>query len=319
MLSAIAAILIGFIMLMGGAEFLVRGAVAIASKLKIPSLIIGLTIVAFGTSVPELVVSVEAALGGNAEISVGNVIGSNIANILLVLGASALIYPIVCKRRVLLRDFLFMFFATLVFGVFVLQKKLVYWNGWILLTMLVLFVLYNYKNSKNSSCDEDLPSQLVNKGWLTVLAVSVGGLTAIMFGTDFLIDGAVRAAELFGVSKEMIGLTVIAVGTSLPELATSCVAAYRHQNGIAIGNVIGSNIWNIVCIMGTTAAITTVNVAPQFAAFDLWVMIAAAFVLVPMLMFKDKITRIEGGLMLMGYVAYLYAQILIVRGELLPG
>lgn len=318
MLAAIAGILCGFVLLMGGAEFAVRGAVAIAARLKIPTLIIGLTIVALGTSIPELVVSMKAALQGNAGISVGNVIGSNIANVLLVLGASALIFPVTCSGKAFYRDFSFLFMVTLVFAFFVVNGKLVNWNGWIMLAMLALFVIYNYYNAKDDGADdEEIPSALVNKGWLSILLALAGGMTAIVYGTDFLIGGAVTVAKILGVSEEVIGLTIIAIGTSMPELATSCVAAFRHQNGIALGNVVGSNIWNIVFIMGATSAITDVKVADQFILFDLWVMLFASFMLLPMMMFKNKITRAEGVFMLGCYTAYLYAQILISRGEMI--
>ena len=318
MLLAIGTVILGLILLMGGAEFFVRGAVAIAAKLKIPTLIIGLTIVALGTSVPEFVVSLKSALSGNAGISVGNVIGSNIANVLLVLGASAFIYPTVCDGKAFYRDFSFLFMVTLVFAFFVVNGKLVNWNGWVMLAMLVLFVLYNYHNSKEDSNTEvELPSQLMDKGWFKVLCVATLGLVAIVFGADMLVYGAVEIAKILGMSEAVIGVTIVAIGTSAPELATSCVAAFRKQNGIALGNVVGSNIWNIVFIMGATSVITDVKVADQFILFDLWVMLFATFMLLPIMMFKNKITRTEGLFMLLCFGAYIYAQVLITQGELI--
>ena len=308
---------LGFVLLMGGAEYAVRGAVAIANRLHIPTLIIGLTIVALGTSVPEFVVSMKAAVNGNAGISVGNVIGSNISNVLLVLGASALIYPIACNKKAFYRDFSFLFVVTLFFAFFVSQGKFVSWNGWVLLTLLVLFVVYNYFGAKGDGCgEEEIPSQLVNKGWLVIFAALIGGMTAITYGTEFLMKGAIDLARIWGVSEEMIGLTIVAVGTSMPELATSAMAAFRRQNGIALGNVVGSNIWNIVFVMGATSTITDVNVAPQFMRFDVWVMMGASFILLPMMLTKNRITRIEGFLMLLGFFAYIGAQILIAKGQL---
>lgn len=318
MLLAILSILGGFVLLMGGAEYAVRGAVAVAARLKIPTLIIGLTIVALGTSVPELFVSIKAALAGNAGISVGNIIGSNIANVLLVLGASAVIFPVTCSGKAFYRDFSFLFMVTLVFAFFVVNGKFVNWNGWVMLALLVLFVFYNYYNAKSDEAEEDeIPSQLVNKGWISIGAALAGGMVAIVYGTDFLINGAVEVAKILGISEEIIGVTIIAVGTSMPEMATSCVAAFRHQNGIALGNVVGSNIWNIVFIMGATSAITDVKVADQFILFDLWVMLFASFMLLPIMMFKNKITRAEGAFMLACYAGYMYAQLLISRGELI--
>ncbi|MBS4773289.1 MAG: calcium/sodium antiporter [Proteobacteria bacterium] len=310
-------IVLGFVMLMAGAEYAVRGAVAIANRLHIPSLIIGLTIVALGTSVPEFVVSIKSALNGNAGISVGNVIGSNIANVLLVLGASAVIYPISCDGKAFYRDFSFLFVVTLLFAFFVVNGKFINWNGWVLLGFLAVFLIYNYFGAqKDENPEDEIPSQLVNSSWWMILAALGGGLAAIAYGAEFLVGGAVDVARIFGVSEEIIGVTIVAVGTSAPELATSCVAAFRRQNGIALGNVIGSNIWNIVFVMGATTVITDVQVADQFILFDVWVMMFASFMLLPIMMFKNKITRLEGLFMLACFIAYMYAQVLINRGGL---
>lgn len=310
-------IVLGFVLLMGGAEYTVRGAVAIANRLHIPSLIVGLTIVALGTSVPECVVSIKSALSGNAGISVGNVIGSNIANVLLVLGASALIYPISCDGKAFYRDFSFLFVVTLVFSFFVINGRFINWNGWVLLGFLILFLIYNYIGAQSDeNFEKEIPSQLVDRGWLIILLALSAGLAAIAYGADFLVKGAVDIARILGISEEIIGVTIIAVGTSMPELATSCVAAFRHQNGIALGNVVGSNIWNIVFVMGATSAITDVKVADQFILFDVWVMMFASFMLLPIMMFKNKITRAEGMFMLLCFGAYIYAQVLINRGDL---
>ncbi len=313
-------IVLGLVMLIGGAEYAVRGAVAIANRLHIPSLIIGLTIVALGTSVPEFVVSLKSALNGNAGISVGNVIGSNITNVLLVLGASAMIYPVSCSGKAFYRDFSFLFVVTLVFAFFVVNGKFINWNGWVLLALLVMFVVYNYFGAKDDdNQEEEIPSQMLNSNWGAILIAFLGGLAAIAYGADFLVGGAVDIAKMFGVSEEIIGLTIVAIGTSAPELATSCVAAFRHQNGIALGNVVGSNIWNIVFVMGVTTTITDVEVADQFILFDVWVMMASSFMLLPIMMFKNKILRSEGLFMLLCFIAYIYAQILISKGELVLG
>lgn len=316
MLEAILFIILGFVLLMGGAEYAVRSAVAIANRLHIPSLIIGLTIVALGTSIPEFVVSIKSALAGNAGIAVGNVIGSNIANVLLVLGASALIHPVSVNQKSFYRDFVFLFLATVMFALFVMTGKFVAWNGFVLLIMIVPFILYNYWGIKKGKNQEEIPSQLVNSSWPAILAALGGGLLAIAYGADFLVGGAVDLARIFSVSEEIIGVTIIAVGTSMPEMATSCVAAFRHQNGIALGNVVGSNIWNILFVMGLTAAMTDVDVAKQFMAFDIWVMVITSFMLLPMMLFKNRITRIEGLVMVIGFVFYIIAQLMIVQGKL---
>lgn len=313
MFTALVALLSGFILLIGGAEFLVRGAVALAEKLHIPSLIIGLTIVALGTSLPELLVSVKAALQNNAGISVGNVIGSNIANIFLVLGLSAVIYPISGEKKAFYRDFTILSIITLIFIAFCLQKTLYFYNGIILLTMLIAFMYFNYLQAKKNPQQEEF-SALSKKSWLYVTLITFAGLFAITYGAEFLVKGAVSLAKIFGISEAVIGATVIAVGTSMPELATSCVAAYRRQNDIALGNVIGSNIWNILCIMGVTSAITDVPVATQFLRFDLWMMLLATASLFPIMAYNYYISRKEGSVLVAFYVLYIYGQYLIVSG-----
>lgn len=313
MFTSLLFILGGFVLLIGGAELLVRGAVAIAEKLHIPSLIIGLTIVALGTSLPELLVSAKAALQGNAAISVGNVIGSNIANILLVLGLSAIIYPVSGEKKPFYRDFATLSIVTIIFAAFCLQKTLHFYHGIIMLLLLACFMYYNYTQARLNPTKEK-NSALSEKSWVSVTLITLCGLIAITYGADFLVNGAVNLAKLFGISEAVIGATIIAVGTSMPELATSCVAAYRRQNDIALGNVIGSNIWNILCIMGVTATITEVPVATQFLHFDLWMMLLATALLFPVMAYNYRISRKEGAMLFGFYVLYIYGQYLIVSG-----
>ena len=309
-------VLVGRVLLVGGAEYLVRGAVAIAGKLKVPTLMIGLTIVAFGTTIPEFTVSVQSALHGNEGISLGNIIGSNIANILLVLAISALIYPISYKAKMFYRDFSFLSITTLLFAFFCARGELVRWNGWVMLLFLFWFVFFSLYNSRHDPRSGDkIPKKFVGKSWANILLVTIGGFVAVAYGTDFLVDGAVEIAKFMGVPEAVIGVTIVAVGTSLPELATACVAAYRHQNGIALGNVMGSNILNVLFIMGTTVAMTNVKVASQFIFLDIWVMLFATFMLLPIMMFKHKITRMEAFFMLCCYGLYLYALTLISLGD----
>ena len=313
MLYAIFLIIAGFILLMGGAEYLVKGAVDIAAKLKIPTIIVGLTIVAFGTSTPEFVVSIKAALNGSAGISVGNVIGSNIANILLILGITALISPIKCRRRIFLRDYKFLFAVSLLFSLFTLNGRIDTWQGIVFLLLLLGFIYHNYKNSSQEDID-DGEEKDGESSWLKVIFITLGGLLAILFGADILVKGAVNMARILGVSEEIIGLTIIAVGTSLPELATTVLATLRRQTGVALGNIVGSNIWNIVFIMGATSTITEVNVPKQFIYYDVWVMLVSTLVLYPAMMTKARLTRLEGFLFFIVYVAYIISQILISKG-----
>lgn len=314
MIVSLALIFIGFILLMGGAEYAVRGAVAIANKLHIPTMIIGLTIVAFGTSAPEFVVSISAALNGSAGISIGNVVGSNIANLMLILGAAAVIYPITCQFKTFLRDYAFLLLVTLLFIAFALGGVFVRWQGFVMLGLLAAFVIYNYRNSKHDTVDEETASPLKNSNWFIVLLVTAAGMAAIIYGADLLVDGAVRLARLLGVSEEIIGLTVIAFGTSLPELATTGMAAFRRQNDVALGNIIGSNIWNIVFIMGATASITNVPVAPQILRYDVWVMLGATVLLLPMMYSKCRLERLEGLFYLLGYCVYIVSLVMISKG-----
>lgn len=316
MLVPISLILVGFVLLMVGAEYTVRGSVAIANKLKIPTLIIGLTIVAFGTSAPEFVVSIRAALTGAAGISIGNVIGSNIANILFILGISSMIFPITCVRGAFLKDFSFLLLVTLLFAGFALSGSFVRWQGLIMLALLVLFIIYNYYNSKNDKGEEEeATSPIAGRSWFFVSIVTIVGLSGIIYGADLLVRGAVDLARLLGISEEIIGLTIIALGTSLPELATSGMAAFRRQNGVALGNIIGSNIWNIVFIMGATSSIVEVQVPVQFLHYDLWVMVGATAILLPLMYRKNCLGRVSGGFLMLGYLAYMGSQVLIAQGR----
>lgn len=314
MISALCFILVGFVLLIGGAEYLVKGAVAIANKLKIPAIIVGLTIVAFGTSTPEFVVSIKAAFNGAAGIAIGNIVGSNIANILFILGVTSVIYPVVCNRKEFLRDYKFLLLVNVLFVCFAITGKFVCWQGLVLLALLFAFIYFNYRNSKDSDASEDAVSVLASKSWWVVVLITIAGLIAIMYGADLLVKGAVDIARILGVSEAIIGLTIVAVGTSLPELATTVVAALRKQNGVALGNIVGSNIWNIVFIMGLTSTIIDVEVPRQFLLYDIWVMVLATMLLFPIMLSQNKISRIEGGVFLLIYMAYLVSQILIANG-----
>lgn len=318
MILSIVMILAGFVLLMAGANYLVQGSVAIANKLKIPSLIVGLTVVAFGTSAPEFVVSITSAFKGSAGLAIGNVVGSNIANILLILGISALVYPIAVKKKEFYRDFSFLLFVTLLFIAFALTGTFTHWMGIVMLALLILFLFWNYHNSKSNknSVTEDSQSPLAEKKWWLVIAVTVISLVTIIYGADLLVDGAVNLARYFGVSEELIGLTIVAFGTSLPELATSAVAAYRKQSDIAIGNILGSNIWNIVFIMGATASIINVEVTPQIISYDMWVMFASTLILLPIIYKSGKISRLTGIIFFAAYIAYLASQVLIASGRI---
>lgn len=295
----------GLIGLFFGGEALVRGSVGVARRLAIPPLLIGLTVVGFGTSTPELLVSVQAALRGVPDIAVGNIVGSNIANILLIVGVTALVWPITVTGATLRRDTLVMVGAALalvpIFALGIIGRL----PGLVLVAGLAGYLIWAYRTPGASEPeDADLPAP--SSTWVSVLWV-VGGLAVLMLGARFLVDGSVNIARGFGISEAFIGLTIVAVGTSLPELATSLIAAFRRQSEIAIGNIVGSNIFNVLGILGLTALITPVPVAGRFLTFDLPVMIAASLALTALLLTRPQIGRVVGVALLLAYVGYVWA------------
>ena len=302
-------LLAGLAGLFFGGEALVRGSVGIAQRLAMPPLLIGLTVVGFGTSTPELLVSVDAALRGVSDIALGNVVGSNIANILLIVGVSALVWPIRVSGDTLKRDTAVMMAAAIILVPIFAFGMMGRVAGGILFVSLVAYLVFAYRQSRNARNAPNAP--LADEGdlpvparglWLSLIWV-IGGLVALMFGARFMVDGAVTIARTFGVSEAFIGLTVVAVGTSLPELATSLIAALRKQSEIAIGNIVGSNIFNILGILGLTAIIAPIPVASRFLTFDLPIMIAASLVLT-LLLRRQTVGRGIGIVMLVAYGGY---------------
>lgn len=298
----------GFIILTLGAEALVRGASSIALRLGITPLIIGLTIVAFGTSAPELAVSVKSALAGNSGIALGNVIGSNIANIGLILAITALIRPIQVQSQVVKRDIPLMILASMLFWGLLLDGELSLIDGVILLSLLVGYLTFSYISSKNSNEEEEIEAG-PNNPLLSGLFIIVG-ISMLVGGGILFVNGAVDLAKTFGVSEVIIGLTIVAIGTSMPELVTSVLAALKGQSDIAIGNVVGSNLFNILGILGITAIVHPVS-ALGFQSFDFIVMLALAVIILPFAWTGLRIGRREGSVLLLsylGYMAYLITQ-----------
>lgn len=295
----------GLVGLFFGGEALVRGSVGIARRMAIPPLLIGLTVVGFGTSTPELLVSVDAAWRGVPDIALGNIVGSNIANILLIIGLSALVWPIKVMGATLRRDTAVMMAAALVLVPVFVMAQMGRPAGLVLVAGLVAYLVRAYREPGDIAAEEvgrpTQASSLVSTLWV------VGGLVALMAGARFLVDGAVNIARGYGISEAFIGLTIVAVGTSLPELATSLIAAFRRQSEIAIGNIVGSNIFNVLGILGVTALIAPIPVASRFLTFDLPVMIAVSLVLTALLLTRPVIGRGIGVAMLAGYVAYVSA------------
>lgn len=305
---------IGLILLSGGADFLIRGAVAIASSMNISPLVVGLTVVALGTSLPEFVVCVRAAMEGASGIAVGNVVGSNIANILLILGAGALIFPITANRNHFLRDSAIMLGATVLFVALSLTGTFTFIPGAAMLLLLFAFLLFSYIQGKKHGIDDlgliDL-GEAEPETVVPMLKASIwvlGGLVAVAVGAELLVNGATTIARGLGVSEEVIGLTMIAIGTSLPELAAVVAAARKRHTDIVVGNVMGSNIFNILGVMGATAMVADVPVTAQILSFDIWVMLGVAVLLVPFMLTGKSLSRREGFVCLAIYVGYIAVQ-----------
>jgi len=295
----------GLLALFFGGEALVRGSVGIARRMAISPLLIGLTVVGFGTSTPELLVSVEAAWRGVPDIAIGNIVGSNIANILLIVGVTCLVWPIRVSGSTLRRDTAVMVAAAAALVPIFALGELGRVPGLMLVIALVVYLTWAYLQPGDASeehADTQPPASMLISGlWV------VAGLVTLMFGARFLVDGSVNIARGFGISEAFIGLTIVAVGTSLPELATSVIAAFRRQSEIAIGNVVGSNIFNVLGILGVTALIKPIPVADRFLTFDLPIMVCVSLVLTALLLTRRVIGRGIGLALLIGYVAYVWA------------
>lgn len=312
MLFTIVLLLVGFVILIKGADFLVNGASSAAKKYGISNLAIGLTVVAFGTSMPELIVSLLSALDGKNDASFGNVIGSNNFNLMFILGIAGLIYPLVVQRNTVKYEVPLSILAALI--LFVLVNDQMLWgsdinilsriDSIVLLVFFLAFLYYIWLTMKNSTDMDEGDSIKIYSMPLSVGMVLLG-LGMLIGGGKLVVDSAIEIAQAYGLSEKLIGLTILAAGTSLPELATSCVAAYRKNTDIAIGNVVGSNIFNIFFILGITGAISPIpyNTAMNF---DIYVLIASTLVLMVFMFTLNtrKLDRWEAFLLLVGYLAY---------------
>lgn len=292
----------GLFALFVGGDFLVKGASGLALRLGLSPMVIGLTVVGFGTSAPELLVSLNAALGGQAGIAIGNVVGSNIANSLLILGLAAVLAPVAVEFRAIRSDLFWMSAATLVLPLVLWSGDLGLIEGLVLVAGLALFLVLSLRNGASAE-DGIAPAGPLWRG----LAYALGGLVAIMAGAHYLVQSATIIARDLGVSEAMIGLSIVAIGTSLPELATTIVAVIRGQRDIAVGNVIGSNIFNILGILGITAVVAPIPVAARFLQVDIPFLLGLTAFIVAMLWLTGKLGRITGVVMLLAYTFYLAA------------
>ncbi|MBF0327510.1 MAG: calcium/sodium antiporter [Alphaproteobacteria bacterium] len=314
----------GLVLLIAGGDLLVRGAVQVASRLGVSPLVIGLTLVGFGTSAPELVTSVQAALIGAPGIAFGNIVGSNIANVLLIVGTSAILCPIAVTSSALRRDGAVMVAVAVVFAGLASVMPLERWLGAVFVLALSLYVYVAFRQERQAQGPADhgavydkgaaleaadpgtVPGTDRKGAIVQPILIAMGGLALVALGGTFLVDGAVAIAKSFGVSEAVIGLTIVAVGTSLPEFVTSVLAAIRRQGDVAFGNIVGSNIYNILGIGGATALIAPGEVPAEIARFDTPLMVGVSVLLVVLAWTGLRIARWEGAAMLLGYLAYLF-------------
>ncbi len=305
----------GLALLVITGDLLVRGAVSLAERLNIPPIIIGLTVVAFGTSAPELFVAIKAALRDVPGIAVGNVVGSNIANILLVLGIPALIYSTECNQPFVVRNSLFMLGASIIFIALCYAGPLGVIHGVVLVTLLAVFLTESARRAMKTASGGHTHADVETIDGVEGVPHSYGmmalflalGVIGLPIAAHLTVDGATKIAATWGVSETVIGLTVVAIGTSLPELAATIMAAIRRQSGLAIGNVLGSNMFNILAIMGITALVTEVEIPHSILQLDLWVMLATALMLMPFVLQRRPITFGVGAVFVVAYVAYIAA------------
>ena len=313
-------LVLGIVFLIIAGDWMVRGAAALARHWGVPALIVGLTIVAFGTSAPELVVGVQAVMQGAGELAAGNVIGSNIANVLLALGLPALIMAIPTNMTGVARNTFICLFATVLFiALAFINNPLAMWQGGILFMGIIVYLLYMFRLSKAGIHDpildemteiEEGEDGLPTKVWVSFAYVIIG-IAGLVIGGKLIVDNSVLIAARMGISETIIGLTIVAIGTSLPEIATVVVASYRGHSEVAIGNVLGSNVFNLFAVMGATALTGPVPIERQLLTFDVWVMLASSTALLIFVLTRQPIGKKTGAIFLVGYALYMLA---LVRG-----
>lgn len=307
MIWNILGLILGFVLLVKGADYFVDGASGLAKRLHIPDLIIGLTIVAMGTSAPEAAVSITAGFAGNAEITIGNIVGSNILNILIILGVASVITRLAVAKSTIWRETPYMFGCSVLLLVLGLDGEISIVDGIILLVGFAVYMAYLFADAKKGSkaaCEETSQPSAVASGkmWMLVLMI-VGGLILLIIGSQLSVNCASNFARMIGISERFIGLTIVALGTSLPELFTSVIAARKGNADIAVGNIVGSNIFNILFIVGVTALLTSVPFHHNFV-IDSIVMVAATVILFLCSFYKRNLRRRDGVIFLACYVAY---------------
>ena len=309
LIVSIIKLVIGFVLLVKGADLFVDGSSSVAKKFHIPSVVIGLTIVAFGTSAPELAVSMSAALKGSNDIAIGNVVGSNIFNTLVVLGASAAITPIAVEKGIIKKDYPLSIFAAVLLAVLSLDvlfgadaMTISRLDGVILLACFAFFLYSTIKSALSGKTEVEEEEIKDIPVWKSLLFIGIG-LAGIVWGGDLSVEGAKEIARFFGLSEALIGLTIVAFGTSLPELVTSVIAAKKGESDIAVGNVVGSNIFNVFLIIGTSAAILPMNVSSSYV-FDMVMLVATMVIPFIFIAKTKKVSRTQGLVMIASYIVY---------------
>lgn len=304
-------IISGLVVLVLGGEGVVRGSVSIAKILGLSTLLISAVIIGFGTSMPELMVSLQAAFAGSPDISLGNVVGSNICNTVLVLGSAAILYPIICDSVQVKRDVVIGMIAALFLALISFMGVINRAAGALMLASLIFYLFYGVWSEKrevpNPVLEDEIDEEIAECNYSMAVAIpmSIVGIALLIGGAKLLVIGATSMAAKFGVSEAVIGLTVIALGTSLPELATAMVAAYKKHSDVIIGNILGSNLFNILAILGITSIVHPIKYAGQIAEQDVWIMLAIVSLLVPIIFIWNRIGRVSGTFLLSLYVGYI--------------
>jgi cation:H+ antiporter len=303
---------LGLFLLFVGGEALVRGAVVLARAAGISPLFVGIVVVGFGTSAPEFVVSLDAALLDKADITVGNIVGSNIANLLLILGVAAVIYPIPARLGQIRQEAVAVLMGALILIPLGQLGIVLFWEGALMLAGLSGFLVLTYfRQRRHAAAQEEmleemrLPTQSTPANLGIGSVVSIAGIGTLILGSNLLIEGAVDVATRFGIPDAVIGLSLVAIGTSLPELATGIVAALRRHSDVALGNVLGSNVFNVFGILGATALVKPIAFNPEIAAIDVWICIGATLLVGVLLQSEQRLSRSEGSLMIAAYLAYM--------------
>ena len=303
------AIIFGLLMLIKGGDWLMRAAVSISLQLRIPKIVVGMTVVSFATSAPELIVSLQSALSGHPDLALGNVIGSNIANLAFVLGITIMISPITVTESFYKTDWPMMILATALFMVFLLgDQSIQQWEGWVLFGLLLLFIVYLIRYQKQAVIDEAPEDDELLSNSLTLGYLALGGL-GLWLGSETLVKGAISLANSLGVSERVISITVVSIGTSIPELSASIIAVINKEKAISIGNLIGSNIFNLMAVMGLTAIVTPVTVKDAgMLTNDIWWMMGISLLILPLVFLpkKMRLGRLDGLLLFLVYLYFLW-------------